>query len=481
MNRKTTTLFFLVLLILPLLCFSQSTKKTVPKVSFDFIDADVRNVIRILAEVSGKNIIISEAVKGKVTMKLEDVYWDEALEMVTTASGLKKIDTDKIIRIVTQKEFDDDTKKKGEERETFRKERLEKQRMGEEFVTETVYLNYANPADMEKVLKGGDSAGAAGSQKKGFLSEFGTITQVPWNNALIVKDTRDNIDAIMKIVKEHDIKPQQIQIDCKIVQATSTFAKELGIQWGTSYAGRIGNTGWGTTGGQHVTSFSQTTTGTTVTWVPNVGEVGIKNGSLIPYNINLPSTLAQGSGGVLGLYIGDATDAFQLDMQISALEQDGKGRILSNPKVITSNNKKAIIQQGKSIPYQTVSTSGTQTQFAEAVLGLEVTPSVTNDGFIKLEILAKKDQADFINQSQGVPTIDKKQATTLMYVRDGETAVIGGIYERQENDSENGLPGLRNIPLLGWLFKKNATSDSKTELLIFITPRIIKDLYKNEG
>jgi type IV pilus assembly protein PilQ len=168
-------------------------------------------------------------------------------------------------------------------------------------------------------------------------------------------------------------------------------------------------------------------------------------------------------------------------MQISALEQDGKGRILSNPKVITSNNKKAVIQQGKSIPYQTVSTSGTQTQFAEAVLGLEVTPSVTNDGYIKLEILAKKDQADFINQSQGVPTIDKKQATTLMYVRDGETAVIGGIYERQENDSENGLPGLRNIPLLGWLFKKNATSDSKTELLIFITPRIIKDLYKNEG
>ncbi len=170
-----------------------------------------------------------------------------------------------------------------------------------------------------------------------------------------------------------------------------------------------------------------------------------------------------------------------LDIQLSALEDEGRGRILSNPKVVTTDNKKAIIQQGKSIPYKTVSTSGTQTQFAEAALGLEVTPTVTKDGFIKLEIMAKKDSADFINTSEGVPTIDKKQATTLLYVRDGETAVIGGIYERTESDGENGIPGLKNIPLLGWLFKKTSKTDDKTELLIFITPRILKNLYKDEG
>ena len=181
------------------------------------------------------------------------------------------------------------------------------------------------------------------------------------------------------------------------------------------------------------------------------------------------------------MFIGSAADSTLLDIQLSALEAEGKGRILSNPKVVTSDNKKAIIQQGKSIPYATVSQSGTQTQFAEAVLGLEVTPTVTNDGYIKLDILAKKDQADFSNQSGGVPTIDKKQATTLLYVKDGETAVIGGIYEREESDNENGLPGLKNIPLLGWLFRHTAKGDNKTELLIFITPRILKNMYKDEG
>jgi type IV pilus assembly protein PilQ len=181
------------------------------------------------------------------------------------------------------------------------------------------------------------------------------------------------------------------------------------------------------------------------------------------------------------MFIGSADDSLLLDVQLSALEAEGKGRILSNPKVVTSDNKKAVIQQGKTIPYATTSTSGTQTSWTEAVLGLEVTPTVTNDGYIKLEILAKKDAPDFSNQSGGVPTIDKKQASTLLYIKDGETAVIGGIYERDESDSVDGVPGLKNIPLFGWFFKKSAKNDTKTELLIFITPRILKTLYKNEG
>lgn len=481
MNRKTILTIFLFLLVVPLLCFSQSTKKTDARVSFDFIDADVRNVVRILSEVSGTNIVISDAVKGKITMKLDNVLWDEALDIVVSTANLRKVEGDKIIRVMTQKEFDDEAKNRFAEREAFRKEKLEKQKLGEEFVTETVYLSYANPADVEKMLKGGEATGAAGTQKRGFLSEFGSITQVSWNNALIIRDTRENVANMVSVAKQHDVKPEQVQIDCKIVQASSTFSKELGIQWGISYNGRIGNTGWGLGGGEHVTSVSETSSGSTVTYEPNVGEWGTKSGSIVPYNVNLPATLGTGSGGVLGMFIGDATDSFILDLQLSAMEADGKGRILSNPKVVTTNSKKAIIQQGKSIPYQTVSTSGTQTQFAEAVLGLEVTPTVTKDGFIKLEILAKKDQADFVNTSSGVPTIDKKQATTLLYVKDGETAVIGGIYERQESDSESGLPGLRRIPLLGWLFKKEAKTDNKTELLIFITPRILKSVYKDEG
>jgi type IV pilus assembly protein PilQ len=452
MSKKIMILFFLFLLMIPLLCFSQTAKKPTPKVSFDYIDADVRNVIRSLSEISGKNVVISDGVKGKVTMKLEDVYWDEALEIVASTSGLKKYEADNIIRVMTAKEFDDERKSKDTERDAFRKEKLERQKLGEEFMTETIYINYANPADVEKMLRSGGAAGAAGTAGagRGFLSEFGTITQVTWTNAIIIRDTKENIANIVKIVKEHDKKPHQIQIDCKIVQATSNFSKELGIQWGASIDSQnskmMGNKALTLTGSQL-----------------------------------LPAAIGLGSGGSLGVLIGSAADSTLLDIQLSALEAEGKGRVLSNPKVVASDTKKAIIQQGKSIPYKTVSQTGTQTQFAEAVLGLEVTPTVINDGYIKLEILAKKDQADFINQSEGVPTIDKKQATTLLYVRDGETAVIGGIYERAENDGESGLPGLRNIPLLGWLFKKTTNSDAKTELLIFITPRILKNTYKDEG
>jgi len=482
MTRKRVVLFFLLLLIIPLLCFGQTGKKA-SKVSFDFMDADVRNVVRILAEVASKNIIISDAVKGKITMKLDNVYWDEALDLVIETAGLRKIEADTVIRVVTSKEYEDETKRRLTERESFRRDRLERQKMGEEFITETVYLSYVSPADMERMLKGGDGqAAAAGAPRKGFLSEYGQITQVQWNNALIIKDTKENVANMIRIVKEHDKKPNQIQIDCKIVQANTNFSRELGIQWGiasSQTSGALGNKEILVSGGRYATSVSDT--GTTVKSTVDLLGFRPGSGSAIPYNLNLPAAvLGGGSGGTLGFYIGSATDSFQLDVQLSALEDEGKGRILSNPKVITSDNKKATIQQGKSIPYKTYSQSGTQTQFAEAVLGLEVTPSVTKDGFIRLEILAKKDQADFINTSEGVPTIDKKQASTLLYVKDGETAVIGGIYERQEGSSENGIPGLKNIPLLGWLFKKQTTMDERTELLIFITPRVVKNLY-NEG
>ncbi len=482
MSRKIIVLFFLFLLIMPLLCFSQSSKKITPKVSFDFIDADVRNVIRILSEVSGKNVIISEAVKGKITMKLDNIYWDEALDLVASTSGLKKIEADNVIRVLSQKEFDDEIKNKATERDSFRKEKIEKQKMGEEFSTETIYLNYASPLEMERMLRGGvvgTVGGATGLPQKGFLTEFGTITQVTWNNAIIVRDTKESLANIIKIAREHDKKPKQIQIDCKIVQATSNFSKELGIQWGANYRGSVGQQDIELGAAKKWTSA---TVGGTGTAESSTGAYGFRPGGYInPYSVNLPAAVGAGSGGTLGMFLGSAQDSFLLDIQLSALEAEGKGRVLSNPKLVTSNNKKAIIQQGKSIPYKTVSNTGTQTQFAEAVLGLEVTPTVTTDGYIKLEILAKKDQADFINQSEGVPTIDKKEAITILYVKDGETAVIGGIYERTENDGESGLPGLRNIPLLGWLFKKQTKLDNKTELLIFITPRILKDIYKNEG
>jgi type IV pilus assembly protein PilQ len=479
MSKKVILLIFIIICIIPLLCFAQASKKAAPRVSFDFIDADVRNVLRALTEVSGKNIVISDDVKGKVTMRLDNIPWDDAFDIVIKNNDLAKIEEESLIRVVTLKKFEDERKKTQTIREEFRKEKLERQKLGEEFVTETVYLSYANPADVEKMLKGdGGGGGAAGAQKRGFLSEFGTITQVSWNNALIIKDIRENVANIIKVIREHDVKPNQIQIDCRIVQASSDFSKELGIQWGSRYFGDslFGSKAMEITGAKDPGASSAAASYTATT-----GLVALRGTAQYPYNVNLPAAVGKGSGGTLGIFIGSVADSFMLDVQLSALESEGKGKILSSPKVITSDNKKATITQGKSIPYQTVSQSGTQTQFAEATLGLEVTPTVTKDGYIKLDVIAKKDSADFINTSAGVPTIDKKQATTLLYVKDGETAVIGGIYEREENEGEAGVPLLKNIPLFGWMFKKTTQKDKKTELLIFITPRILKNVYREEG
>lgn len=492
-NKKNRMTLYLLLIFISIavVCYGEGIKKPSERITFDFIDADVRNVLRILADISGKNIVIADDVKGKVTMKLDNVPWDEAFDIILNNNDLAKVEDENIIRVLTIKKYEEEKKKRQIEREEFRKERLERQRLGEELATETVYLSYANPDAVAKMLMT-EGGGAAGTGKRGFLSEFGAITAVPWNNALIIREAKDNLSNILKIIKEQDKKPSQIQIECRIVQATSDFSREIGIQWGAKYRGRLGNKEMVISGGTDTTGATGGTTGTTggttgtttATETATTGKSGYREGGqgqgsqTIPYQVNLPAAVGPGSGGALGIFIGSATDSFLLDTQLTALESEGKGKVISSPKVITSDNQVAKISQGKSIPYQTVSQSGTQTQFADAALSLEVTPTVTIDGFIKLNIRATKDSADFVNTSQGVPTINKREATTVLYVRDGETAVIGGIYETERSGGEAGLPILRHIPLLGWLFKKQSITDTKTELLIFITPRIIKSIYE---
>ncbi len=239
MSKKIIIPILIILCIVPLLCFAQASKKPAPRVSFDFIGADVRNVLRALTEVSGKNIVISDDVKDiKVTMKLDNIPWDDAFDIVIKNYKLAKMEEESLIRVTTYKTFLDVKKQESEEKAAAQRARLEKLKQGEEMSTETIFLSYANPADMVKVLQGDSTGGAAAAgARKGFLSEYGTITQVPWNNALIVKDTKENVAAIMKVIKQHDTKPEQIQIDCRIVQATSDFSKEIGIQWGQRYTG----------------------------------------------------------------------------------------------------------------------------------------------------------------------------------------------------------------------------------------------------
>ncbi|HPW35588.1 MAG: type IV pilus secretin PilQ [Syntrophorhabdus sp.] len=468
MCKNITTLLILILII-PTLALSQVNKKPVSKVSFDFMDADIRNVLRVLTDISGKNIVISDDVKGKITIKLDNVTWDEAMDIVIKNNDLAKVEEENIIRVVSSKKFLDEKDKDRKERLEFLKEKEMKQKLEEDFVQETVFLNYVDVSEVEKVIRGDESR-----KIKGLLSPNGTATPVKWTNSLIIKDTRENIDEVKKRIREHDIKPSQVQIEARIVQAGSEFIRDLGVQWGARYKSTIGGKDVELTGGRTATSSS----GTSSSYTPTAGQAGQRpDGYNFPYNVNLPAAVGQGSGGVLGIFIGSAADSLNLDVQLSALESDGKLKIISHPKVVTSDNKPAKIHQGKQIPYQTVSQSGTQTQFADAVLGLEVTPQVTKDGNIRLKIKVTKDSADFNNLTVSGPTIDKREAVTEVIIKDGETAVIGGIYETQDNVTDSSVPYLSKIPLLGWMFKRDYKKLQKTELVLFITPLILKNLY----
>lgn len=494
--KKIILIILLVILICPVVCYSQPVIKKSQKMSFDFVDADVRNVLRGLADVMGKNIVIGDDVKElkdkTVTLKLDNVSMEEALEIIVKNKELVKYEEGNVIRIITLKKSLEEKKRESEDRAAIQRERLERLKQGEEFVTETIFLNYTTAADAVKVIRGEVTGTAIGApmavqqpgipmtvQQKGLLSEYGTVTPVSWSNAIIVKDTKENVELIKRMIKEHDFPPPQVQIEARIVQANSEFSKELGVQWGATYrwvSSELGNKqveigaskSYGASSG--ATSYKSPT-----------GEVGVRKdtsgSSDFPYNVNLPAAVGTGAGGTFGIFIGSVLDSFKLDVQLSALESTGKGRIISNPKIITSDNKPAIIKQGQQIPYQTVSQQGTQTELKDAVLSLEVTPQVTKDNNIKLKIKATKDRP-LAPVPAGIP-IDKKEASTELIVKDGETAVLGGIYEIDEGDSESGVPFFSKIPILGWLFKKEARKDNKTELLIFVTPKIIKNFYSD--
>jgi type IV pilus assembly protein PilQ len=452
MNRKIVILSIMFLLI-PLITMGQTQKRQVSLVSFDFMDADVRNVLRLLTQVSGKNIVISDDVKGRVTMRLDNVSWDEALDMILKTSGLERIEEENIIRILSAKKMDEEQKRLVDKKLELLKEKQEKLKTKEDFITETVFLNFADASEFEKIIKG--------------IYPDIQVTVVKANNAMIVSTVKERLDQIKKRIQELDVRPAMVQIEARIVEATTSFTRDLGVQWGTRYNGRI-------LGEQTELSGSKN--------APTTGASGSRDSTTIPYNVNLPAAIGStAGGGSLGIYIGSVKDSLQLDVQLSALETSGKGKIISHPKVVTSDNKKAIINQGKEIPYATVSQSGTQTQFKLATLSLTVTPQVTKDGHVKMQILATKDAPDFTQDTGAGPPIDKKSAETEVIVKDGETALIGGIYETTDEQSGTGVPFLQHIPLLGWLFKRDTKNIDKNELLIFITPTILKNLYADEG
>ena len=411
-------------------------------------DADIHNVLSFLAECGRVNIVTSDEVEGSVTLMLNKVPWDQALDIILRTKGLDMVREGNIIRVAPREVIA--AERKAELEKTQIKEQLKP------ILIRLVTVNHAEGADMVE-------------QVKGVLSERGTVSFDLRTNTLIIKDTEEHIEAAEDLVRRLDTQTPQVLIEARIVEVNKVNEKELGIQWGGEFdmKGRYGNP-------------------TGLVFPSSIGVIGgaddqqvRPNGVPSPPNfiVNLPATVGAGSGGALGLTLGSFNNTLNLNVRLSAAARRGTAKIVSSPKITTLDNKKAMISQGVSIPISQISAQGVQTTFFDATLSLEVTPHVTQDGNIYLQLKANNDTPDFQNVgSRGDPTILKKVASTQVLLQDGETTVIGGIYTSNAGKGSKEWPYLSQIPILGALFRSKSQRSQRNELLIFITPRVVNRL-----
>lgn len=415
------------------------------RLTIDLREADIQNVLRLLAKEGGVNIVSGAGVSGTVTLRLRSVPLDEVFLTVLQSRGLGFEKRGNVIRVAPQ-----DTLRKEEQQRAEERAANAKQKPLEVFL---MPVNYATADELTP-------------QVEGLLSPRGSVSVDKRTNTLIIKDIAENLTAIRALVGNLDAEVPQVLIEARIVETNDTFAQQFGIQWGGDL------------------TFSQANGNPTGLIFPNV--LGIAGGasdgqtptagtdSSPNFAVNLPAPAGTGSGGALGLTLGSVGGALNINLRLSALENAGHAKIVSSPKILTLDNNPAIISQGTSIPISVVSAAGVQTVFVDATLELQVTPHVTPDGNVQLKIAASKNEPDFQNTgSRGDPTIIRKQAETELLIRDGDTTVIGGIYTRNSGSAYAAVPFLHKIPILGYFFRTTTESDRRTELLIFITPKIV--------
>ena len=423
----------------------QRREYTGRRITLDFHDIDIRNLLRLIADVSKKNIVVADDVTGKVTVSLRNVPWDQALDLVLRSKGLDKEEMGNVIRIAKV--------------ETIAKEqqaRAEAARARAPLIPLKVRLlpvNFARAADVA-------------TRVKDVLSERGSVSTDDRTNVLIVKDVPEALSRAEGLVRNLDTETPQVRIESRIVEASSNYNRSIGVQWGGS------------------ATWSPGTGNPTGLFFPNIVNAGGAAGglptigttqSLVPgYAVNLPAAIGQGQGGGMGFTFGSASGAFNLNLVLSALENNGVVKTISAPSVSTVDNKEATIGQGLSIPFSQVSAAGVNTMFIEAKLELKVTPHVSADGSILMKIKVTNNAPNpQLTGANGQPSISKREAETESLVKDGGTTVIGGIYTRQTSSNVAEVPFLGRIPILGYFFRNNTETDDHNELLIFITPRII--------
>ncbi|HUK36570.1 MAG TPA: type IV pilus secretin PilQ, partial [Vicinamibacterales bacterium] len=406
-------------------------------ISLDFQGADLRAVLRTFSEISSLNIVIDPTVNGTVDVALKDVPWDQALDIILRANKLSYTVDGTIIRIAPTSVLADE--------ETQKQKFAEAQALAGELKPFTKTLSYAKAEDLQALLT------------KSVLSSRGTVQVDPRTNTLIITDLPDRVTNASDLINTLDRAQPQVEIEARIVQVNKNFQRTLGVQWGLNGAvtPAIGNT----------TSLAFPNSGTIA------GATGTTSASGIGQAVNLG---VNGATSAIGLQLGSVNGSFNLDVALSALETTGNGRVLSTPRVSTQNNIEAEIKQGTQIPIQTVANNTVTVQFKDAALILKVTPQITASNTVIMKIALENGQADFTKAVNGIPPINTQSATTSVQVNDGQTTVIGGIYLSNEQYQTDRTPGLGRIPLLNWLFKRDNALDSSSELLIFITPRIIK-------
>ncbi|MGM0672463.1 MAG: type IV pilus secretin PilQ, partial [Pseudomonadota bacterium] len=411
------------------------------RLSLNFQDIEVRSVLQLLADFTDLNIVVSDTVGGNITLRLNNVPWDQALDVILQTRGLDKRMDGNVLYVAPSEEI------AARERMEMEAER-DRQEL-EPLRTEFVQINFAQADQIASMLESDE-----GGQ---FLSERGSVTIDTRTNTLLVQDTQSRIEDVRRLVSTLDVPVQQVLIETRIVVAEDTFNRELGARFGISGGRTRGNTQLG--GGGTIEGADSSRGG------GNIGDVDIGD----RLNSSLP---ASGDAGSAGLSI--LRSGVLLDLELSALQVEGRGEIISSPRVITANGQTATIKQGEEIPFQEATSSGsTSTQFIEAVLSTEVTPQITPNGNVILDILVTKDEPS-AREILGVPGINKREVETQVFVGNGETVVLGGVYEIDSRTNLEKVPFFGDIPFLGNLFRNNSTENSKAELLIFVTPRVLE-------
>jgi type IV pilus assembly protein PilQ len=438
--------------------FDERKEYTGERLTLNFQDIEVRAVLQLLADTSGLNMVVSDTVQGNVTLRLDSVPWDQALDIILTTKSLDMRQVGNVILVAPATEIAARERQELESRQDIQ----ELAPLRSEFLQ----INYAKASDLAGLLEGGG--------QNSLLSERGTVSIDERTNTLLIYDTAERIQDIRRLVAALDIPVRQVLIEARIVVANDDFSRDLGVRAGVTYVkengsdGLISVTGSGDGTDSIVTSGLGNLNSTGTPFPVDVPELGER------YNVNLP--IADPAGRI-GLAI--LGSDYLVDLELSAAQAEGRGEIKSSPRVITANQKEALIEQGVEIPFQEASSSGaTTTQFKKAVLSLTVTPQITPDDRIIMDLVVTQDTiGDFVPSATGglVPSIDTRKVITQVLVNDGETVVLGGIFETERRDDEDKVPFLGDIPGLGRLFKRTSTTANNRELLIFVTPKILRE------